>query len=79
MTKQEYKEQIIKNLDKVEASDLDIVDSVVKCFSESGIEEISDSDFIISDIIYNAYRLNITERQLECISALMESFSGKRV
>lgn len=76
MTKQEYKEQIIKNLDKADKKDLKIIDSVVKPFVDIPSKEINNKERLVGSIVYKLYYGNFSEKALLNLKAFIDGYEG---
>lgn len=76
MTKEEYKEQVIRNLDKADKKDLKIIDSVVKPFVDIPSKEINNKERLVGSIVCKLYYGNFSEEALLNLKAFIDSYEG---
>lgn len=76
MTKQEYKEQIIKNLDKADKEALKIIDSALKSLIDIPSNEISKKERNVGSIIYKLFCGDFNEKALLNLKSFIDGYEG---
>lgn len=74
MIKQEYKEQIIKNLDKADKETLKIIDSVLKPLVDQPSGVLTAADRLMGSIVHSIFIHHLKDKPLLWLSKFVEQY-----